>query len=186
VRHVRLHSEALLARTSVVARSRYAQVLMGETTRWYEDEYRSIVDINMPVKERVHRISHILVIVDPSAEGRQAFHHHGSNRSEPPEYSDALRVENSFKYAQLEQFVRAYGLAPEHLHVEMRTPGDCLSHLVAKSCADVVVIGASLHGRWHRMIVGSTTATIVGSLPCDILIVRPAGETGEWYEKIRH
>ena len=107
-------------------------------------------------------------------------------RSTTPEYSDALRVENSFKYSQMEQFVRAYGLAPEHLHVEMGTPEDCLSRLVAKSRADVVVIGASEHGRWHRMIVGSTTATIVGSLPCDILIVRPAGESGEWYEKIRH
>lgn len=91
-----------------------------------------------------------------------------------PDYSDALRAENSFRYSQLEHFVRAYGVAPEHLHVEMGTPEDCLSHLVAKSCADVVVIGASAHGRWHRMIVGSTTATILESLPCDILIVRPA------------
>jgi nucleotide-binding universal stress UspA family protein len=49
--------------------------------------------------------------------------------------------------------------------------------MVAASCADVVVIGASAHGRWHRMIVGSTTATILESLPCDILIVRPADET---------
>jgi universal stress protein E len=98
-------------------------------------------------------------------------------RSTTLEYSDALRAENSFRYSQIEQFVRAYGVAPEHLHVEMGTPEDCLSHLVAKSCADVVVIGASSHGRWHRMIVGSTTATILESLPCDILIVRPADET---------
>jgi universal stress protein E len=354
---------ATMAHTSVVARSRYAQVLMCETTRWYEDEYRSIVDTNLPMKESVNRISHILVIVDPSAAGRQAAidkaallarclnasvellicdiasaredhrltphphtappsntqlldlletlaaplraqgtevalriiygkslpdslvdylpdskadlvikdtHHHSfarrtflrntdwhltractapllltkakpwsslpiimaavdpndanprvaaldreilsaaatltwrlkghlhvihtfvptafaaviaaGGRSTTPEYSDALRAENSFRYSQIEQFVRAYGVAPEHLHVEMGTPEDCLSHLVAKSCADVVVIGASSHGRWHRMIVGSTTATILESLPCDILIVRPADEIGDWYE----
>jgi nucleotide-binding universal stress UspA family protein len=35
---------------------------------------------------------------------------------------------------------------------------------------------ASSHGRWHRMVVGSTAATILESLPCDILIVRPSDE----------
>ncbi len=102
--------------------------------------------------------------------------------STTPEYSEALQAEHSFRYSQLEQFVRAYGLASQHLHVEMGAPVDCLSHLVAKACADVVAIGASLHGRWHRMLVGSTTATILESLPCDILIVRPAGEPGDQYE----
>jgi nucleotide-binding universal stress UspA family protein len=63
---------ATMARTSVVAQSRYAQVRMGETTRWYEDEYRSILDTKLPMKENVIRISHILVIVDPSSESRQA------------------------------------------------------------------------------------------------------------------
>jgi universal stress protein E len=95
-------------------------------------------------------------------------------RSTTPEYADALRAENSFRYSQLQQFVRAYGLTAEHLHVEMGTPKDCLPHLVANACADIVVVGASSHGRWHRMIVGSTTATILESLPCDILIIRPA------------
>lgn len=94
-------------------------------------------------------------------------------RSTTPEYSDALLAENSFRYSQLEQFVRAYGVAPEHLHVEMGTPKDCLSRLVTSSCADMVAIGASAHSRWHRMLVGSTTATILETIPCDILIVRP-------------
>lgn len=94
-----------------------------------------------------------------------------------PEYSDALTAETSFRYSQLEQFVRAYGLAPEHLLVEVGTPVVCLSHLAAKARADMVVIGASSHGPWHRLVVGSTTATMLESLPCDILIVKPPGET---------
>lgn len=94
-----------------------------------------------------------------------------------PEYSDALNAENSFVYSQIDRLVRAYGVAQEHLHVEMGAPEACLSDLAVKCCADVVVIGASPHGRWHRMIVGSTTATIVESLPCDILLVRAADET---------
>ncbi len=95
-------------------------------------------------------------------------------RSTMPEYSDALRAENSFICSQIEQLVRAYGVTPEHLHVEMGAPEVCLSELVEQSCADVVVIGPSSHGRWHRMIVGSTTATILEALPCDILVVRSA------------
>jgi universal stress protein E len=93
-------------------------------------------------------------------------------RSTTPEYSDALRAENSFRYSQIEQFVHAYGVAQGHLHVEMGTPEVCLSRLVANSSVDLVVIGASAHGRWHRMVVGSTTATILESLPCDLLVVR--------------
>lgn len=95
-------------------------------------------------------------------------------RGTTPEYSESLRAENSFKYWQVAALVQAYGVVPEHLHVEMGTTEDCLADLVAKCRADVVVIGASSHGKWHRMIVGSTMATIMESLPCDVLIARPA------------
>ncbi len=94
-------------------------------------------------------------------------------RSTTPEYLDALRAENSYRYCQIDELVRANGVAQGHLHVEMGAAEDCLSHVVAKCSADVVVIGASLHGKWHRMIAGSTTANILESLPCDILIVKP-------------
>ena len=36
--------------------------------------------------------------------------------------------------------------------------------------SDLVVIGASSH-KWRRMFIGSTAATILESLDCDILIV---------------
>ena len=38
---------------------------------------------------------------------------------------------------------------------------------------DIMVMGASSHGRLHRTLVGSTAATILESLPCDFLIVQP-------------
>jgi hypothetical protein len=47
-------------------------------------------------------------------------------RSTTPEYSDALKAENSYLYSQIGQFVRSYGVAPEQLHVEMGTPEVCL------------------------------------------------------------
>ena len=89
-----------------------------------------------------------------------------------PDYTDAVRVENSYRFRQIEHLVSVYGVAPRHLHVEIGTPKDCLTSKVAQHNVDVVVIGASPHGRWHRMLIGSTTSEILESLPCDILIAR--------------
>jgi len=92
------------------------------------------------------------------------------------EYSEAIEVENSFRYCQIKHLVCTFGVTKAHLHVEMGTPEDCLMDTVTKYCTDVMVMGASSHGRWHRMVVGSTAATIIESLPCDFLIVRPSDE----------
>lgn len=86
------------------------------------------------------------------------------------DYTDALEVENSFRYCQMESLGSAYGVSPQHLHIEMGTPRDCLKHMVETFGTDLVVIGASSH-KWRRMFVGSTAATILESLDCDILIV---------------
>jgi universal stress protein E len=90
-----------------------------------------------------------------------------------PEYSESLQVEKSYRFCQIERLVSAYGVTRGHLHVEMGTPEDCLMQSATEYGSDVMVIGASLHGRWHRMVVGSTAATVVESMPCDVLIVRP-------------
>ncbi len=88
------------------------------------------------------------------------------------DYSESLQIENSFRYSQIESLGREYGVSPQHLHVEMGTPHDCLKHMVETFDTDLVVIGASSHG-WRRMFNGSTAATILESLDCDILIVGP-------------
>ena len=94
----------------------------------------------------------------------------GGWQSASRDYTEALQVENSFRYCQLESLVSAYGLSPQHLHVEMGTPHDCLKHMVEKFDTDLVVMGASSH-KWHRTFIGSTAATILESLDCDILII---------------
>jgi universal stress protein E len=92
------------------------------------------------------------------------------------EYSEALQVENSYRFRQIEHLVGAYGVMQEHLHVEMGTPEDCLSETVTEYCTDVLVMGTSSHGRWHRILAGSTAAALLESMPCDILIVGPVGD----------
>jgi universal stress protein E len=89
------------------------------------------------------------------------------------EYSEGLQVEHSFVFRQIEHLVSAYGVTQERLHIEMGTPQDCLTQTATKHNTDVIVMGASSHGSWHRMVVGSTAATLLESIPCDILIIRP-------------
>ncbi len=93
------------------------------------------------------------------------------------DYSEALQVEHSYRFAQIERLVRPYGVPREHLHLEIGPPEDCLMNIVREYDADVMVMGASSHGRWHRTLIGSTGATVLESLPCDFLIVRPSDET---------
>jgi universal stress protein E len=89
------------------------------------------------------------------------------------EYSESVQVENAFRLQQIEHLVSAYGVTKERLHVEMGAPRDCLTQTVTEYGTDMIVMGASSHGRWHRMVVGSTASTLLESIPCDILIVRP-------------
>ncbi len=95
----------------------------------------------------------------------------GSPR-ETPETAHGVQVEDEFKYSQIEQLANACGVRSGRLRVEMGASDECLVDSVAKYRADVMVMGASSHGRWHCLIAGSTTSTVVESLPCDILIVR--------------
>jgi len=81
--------------------------------------------------------------------------------------------ETSFKLGQLQSVARAYDVPTSRLHVEIGAPEHRLVDLVSEYRGAVIVIGASSHGWWHRMTGGSTASSILESLPCDILVVRP-------------
>lgn len=89
-----------------------------------------------------------------------------------PESMQGVQVENAFRYCQIEHLANTCGVRAERLHVEIGTPEDRLGDSVKKYHADVMVMGASSHGRWHRMIVGSTVSMVLESLPCDIIVIR--------------
>lgn len=89
-----------------------------------------------------------------------------------PESTDAVRVEDAFRFCQIERLANAYGVTSERLHVEMGAAEECLTRTVANYRIDIMIMGTSSHGRLHRMIIGSTASAVLESLPCDILIVR--------------
>jgi universal stress protein E len=84
-----------------------------------------------------------------------------------------LEVELAYERGQIEASAGAFGVTPSRLHIEMGTPERCLPDSVTEYHADVIAIGASLHGRWHRIFVGSTASSVLESLPCDVLTITP-------------
>jgi universal stress protein E len=93
-----------------------------------------------------------------------------------PEYCEALQVESTYRCSEIERLVSPYGVTRKRLHVEMGTPQSGLMNTVTQHRTDMMVMGASSHGRWHRTVAGSTAATVLESLPCDFLIVHPSDE----------
>ena len=89
------------------------------------------------------------------------------------ELATDLEVEDSYERGQIEASAQAFGIAPGRLHIEMGTPERRLPDSVKANHADIITIGASLHGRWHRIFVGSTASSVLESLPCDVLVVTP-------------
>ena len=89
------------------------------------------------------------------------------------ELATELEVEHSYERGQIEASASAFGVMPERLHIEMGTPERRLPDSVMENHADIITIGASLHGRWHRTFVGSTASSMLESLRCDVLVVTP-------------
>jgi universal stress protein E len=94
-------------------------------------------------------------------------------RSSGSQLATDLAVEEAYERGQIEEQASAFGVTAARLHIELGRPERCLPDLVMEYHADVIVIGASLHGRWHRIIVGSTASSVLESLPCDLLVVTP-------------
>lgn len=94
-------------------------------------------------------------------------------QSETPEIARRLECESTYIQGQIEAFARACDVSSSNLHVEVGTPIGRLVDSVNSLGIDVVVIGASSHGTWHRIIIGSTASAVLESLPCDLLVVRP-------------
>jgi universal stress protein E len=89
------------------------------------------------------------------------------------ESMEAVQAEDSFRCGQIEKIANEYGVNSGRVHIEMGKPEDRLAGFAGKYHTDVMVMGASSHGGWHRILVGSTASTLLESLPCDMLVVRP-------------
>jgi universal stress protein E len=93
--------------------------------------------------------------------------------AETPEIARRLECESTYIRGQIAAFTRACDISSSDLRVEVGTPIERLVDSVNDLGIDLVVIGASSHGRWHRIVTGSTASAVLESLPSDLIVVRP-------------
>ena len=81
--------------------------------------------------------------------------------------------------AKLDELAKANDIDEEHTH---QLPGDTkelLPTFARTHGADLVVMGALARWGLKRAVLGSTAEKVLDHLPCDILVVRKAGEDYE-------
>lgn len=88
---------------------------------------------------------------------------------------DILQKAHSEHAAALQDLTRRFNLPVDQVQMMPGKPGDLLPHLARESSASLVVMGAVSRGRLERAIIGSTAEKVLDHLPCDVLIIKPAG-----------
>ncbi|MET0280647.1 MAG: universal stress protein [Steroidobacteraceae bacterium] len=71
--------------------------------------------------------------------------------------------------------VERSGITVARQHFVMGSPVDAIPRVVRKQRAGIVVMGAVSRSGLKRLVVGNVAEQILDALPCDVLVVKPAG-----------
>lgn len=88
------------------------------------------------------------------------------------EISARVRAAHADAFARL---LEDRQINPANQHLLAGTPVELLPGLARKLNAGLVIMGAVSRGRLARAAIGSTAEMVLDYLPCDVLIVKPAG-----------
>jgi universal stress protein E len=88
------------------------------------------------------------------------------------EITDAMRARHTDAVHELTD---AHGIRRECVHVHEGNTRELVVALTEKLRAGVVVMGAVSRRGLKRLFVGNTAEEVLDKLPCDLLIVKPAG-----------
>lgn len=77
--------------------------------------------------------------------------------------------------AALGDLLRRFSVPKDNIHMKTGKAGELLPYMARELSAELVVIGAVARGRLARAIIGSTAERVLDHLPCDVLIIKPAG-----------
>jgi len=86
--------------------------------------------------------------------------------------TDAMRARHT---EAVHQLTDAHGIRREDVHVDEGSTRELVITLTEKLQADVVVMGAVSRRGLKRLFLGNTAEDVLDKLPCDLLIVKPAG-----------
>lgn len=87
--------------------------------------------------------------------------------------SEHLRSIEKAHVERVHEFARKHDYVPEYVHIDVGDLVDNLKSLIDPMHVDVVVAGTSLRSDLSHLLAGSHVTSLIGSLPCDVWIVRP-------------
>jgi universal stress protein E len=76
---------------------------------------------------------------------------------------------------KLERLARPAGIAPTRRHLIARHPSDAIEQVAAQTRSALVVMGALARSGLRSLLIGNTAEKVLDQLPCDLLVVKPAG-----------
>jgi universal stress protein E len=92
----------------------------------------------------------------------------------PPirEITESMRARHTDAVHELTD---AHGISRDCVHVHEGSTRERVAALTEKLAADVVVMGAVSRRGVKRLFLGNTAEAVLDTLPCDLVIVKPAG-----------
>jgi len=88
--------------------------------------------------------------------------------------SAAARSANQAKM-RFDQLLEGANIVPARRHLIGGNPSAGVARLARRLRADIVVAGAMSRTGLQRLLMGNTAESLLNSLPCDLLVVKPAG-----------
>ena len=88
------------------------------------------------------------------------------------ELADAMRAEHT---EALERLCEEHGVPADRMHIQQGGTRQMLLALTERLRADAVVMGALSRSGLKGLFLGNTAEDVLDRLPCDLIIVKPAG-----------
>lgn len=137
------------------------------------------VDLS-PISGRV--LEHAIALSTASVGTVRAIYVHGMVGVAPGEELPAVYSEEQLasvaarQFEALEAWLRTTPFADERVIPEVEggaRPAHTLLEIADREEADLLVIGASGHGAWHHLFLGSTASKVLSEARCPVLVVPP-------------
>jgi universal stress protein E len=87
---------------------------------------------------------------------------------------ELIEEERQKNLARLRSLTTRYGIDARNLHAHVGVATDAIPACAEQLNADLVVMGAISRSGMQRIFIGSTAERVLETLPCDVLVVKPA------------
>jgi universal stress protein E len=129
-----------------------------------------IVDVGKQLTQALDGSFHLMHAVCPSAIGFTT----GDAAIDAVTLAATYEEQKKKARKDFTAFAESAKVPRKRRHVIDRDPASGIATLAKGARADVVVMGAVSRSGIKRLLIGNTAERILGSIPCDVLIVKPA------------